>query len=55
MLDVCYWEGILSMMNNANSITGELKKPVEDAYIQTINGSKIMLKKMNIHKLFNHS
>lgn len=31
MLDVCYWEGILSMMNNTNSITGELKKPVEDA------------------------
>lgn len=31
MLDVCYWEGILSMMNNTNSITGELKKPEEDA------------------------
>ena len=29
--DVCYWEGILSMMNNVNSITGELKKPEEDA------------------------
>lgn len=31
VLDVCYWEGILSMMNNVNSITGELKKPEEDA------------------------
>ena len=29
--DVCYWEGILSMMNNVNSITGKLKKPEEDA------------------------
>ena len=29
--DVCYWEGILSMMNNVNNITGELKKPEEDA------------------------
>ena len=29
--DVCYWEGILSMMNNVNSITGELKKSEEDA------------------------
>ena len=31
VFDVCYWEGILSMMNNVNSITGELKKPEEDA------------------------
>ena len=31
VFDVCYWEGILSMMNNVNTITGELKKPEEDA------------------------
>ena len=31
MYDLCYWEGILSIMNNVNDITGELKKPEEDA------------------------
>lgn len=31
VFDVCYWEGILSMMNNVNGITGELKKAEEDA------------------------
>lgn len=31
MFDVCYWEGILSMMDNVDAITNKPKKSEEDA------------------------
>ena len=31
MFDVCYWEGILSMMDNIDCTTNKSKKPQEDA------------------------
>ena len=40
MLYICYWEGMLSMMNNVNVITGELKKPEEDALYDAYVGNK---------------